>query len=254
MSTGKEVRLKRILGKEERTLMVALDQAAVMGPVGLLGHPGEAVRSLLDTPPDSLLLTRGMLRHGLRDLYPRLGLVMRVSGGFTVLEGAREFRDRMITGVEDALRWGVDGVAAAVKFGHELEGDFIQAVSALSDACDRWGVPLLVEAMVALRGSAGLSEEEALAVTARVAAELGADLVVLRYPAKGGDLTAAVRGCPVPVLVRLDEPDTGEKLLAVTQSAVSDGAAGVLLDAATLDRENVGETLRALRAILQGGA
>ncbi|WP_287155791.1 hypothetical protein [Candidatus Solincola tengchongensis] len=250
MSTGKEVRLRRILGGGGGTLMVALDQAAVVGPVGLLARPQEAVRLVMGGSPDSLLMTRGMFRHGLPETPSQPGLVMRVSGGFTVLEGAREFRDRLISGVEEALRWGADGVAAAVKFGHELEGEFIQAVSALSDACDRWGVPIVLEAMVALRGSAGLSEEEALAVTARVAAELGADVVVLRYPVKGGDLTEAVRGCPVPVLVSLGETHGGADPLEVAGRALRDGAAGVLLDASSLERESGEEMLRSLRSLL----
>lgn len=251
MSTGKEIRLRRILGDGGGTLMVALDQAAVMGPVGLLGRPEEAIRLVLEGSPDSLLLTRGMFRHGLRDLSPGLGLVMRVSGGFTALEGAREFRDRLITGVEEALRWGADGVVAAVKFGHEMEGEFIQAVSALSDACDRWGVPLVVEAMVALRGSAGLSEEEALAVTARVAAELGADAVILKYPLKGGNLAGAVGGCPVPVLVSLRASAGEEDLAELAQRAMGDGAAGVVLDASALDREKAASLPRSLRALLE---
>ncbi|MDI6874020.1 class I fructose-bisphosphate aldolase [Candidatus Solincola sp.] len=253
MSTGKEVRLKRILGEAGGTLMVAMDQAAVMGPAGLLTRPGEAIRLVEAASPDSLLLTRGMFRHGLQEMSSRPGLVMRASGGFTVLEGAREFRDRLITGVEEALRWGADGVAAAVKFGHELEGEFIQAVSALSDACDRWGVPLLVEAMVALRGSAGLSEEEALAVTARVAAEMGADVVILKYPVKGGNLAEAVDGCPVPVLVALGESRAGEDLLGVAGRALRDGAAGVLLDASSLERESGAELLRSVRGLLSQG-
>lgn len=252
MSTGKEIRLRRILGDGRGTLMIALDQAAVMGPVGLLRRPEEAVRLVSEASPDSLLLTRGMFRHGLRELPPGLGLVMRVSGGFTVLEGAREFRDRIITGVEEALRWGADGVAAAVKYGHEMEGEFIQAVSVLSDTCDRWGIPLVMEAMVALRGSAGLSEEEALAVTARVAAELGADAVILKYPLKGGNLVEAVEGCSVPVLVSLVASAGGENLLALAERAIGDGAAGVMLDASALDRDTAKAWLRSLRDLLPG--
>ncbi|MGQ9475064.1 MAG: class I fructose-bisphosphate aldolase [Actinomycetota bacterium] len=252
MSTGKEIRLRRILGEGRGTLIIALDQAAVMGPVSLLRRPEEAVRLVLEGSPDSLLLTRGMFRHGLQEQPPGLGLVMRVSGGFTVLEGAREFRDRMIMGVEEALRWGADGVAAAVKFGHEMEGEFIQAVSALSDACDRWGVPLVMEAMVALRGSAGLSEEEALAVTARVAAELGADVVILKYPLKGGNLVEAVEGCPVPVLVSLEASAGGVNLLELAKRAKGDGASGVVLDASALDREGATEPLPSLRDLLAG--
>lgn len=253
MSTGKQVRMRRILGGNGKALMVAMDQAAVGGPMGHLAEPQAAVRSVVEGSPDSLILTRGMLRHGWQSIPGHIGLVMRISGGFTILEGAREFRDRIITGVEDALRWGVDGVAAAVKFGHELEGEFIQAVSAVADACDRWGVPLVVEAMVALRGSAGLSEEEALAVAARAAAEMGADVVVMRYPVKGGNLVDAIRGCPVPVVVSMGDMQDEREALDKVSRAVCDGAAGVVVGEIAFRRESPADFLRAVRSSLENG-
>lgn len=250
MSTGKQLRMRRIVGEDGRMLMVAMDQAAVGGSMIYLADPLRAVQAVMEAQPDSLLLTRGMLRHGWEAVAAPVGLVMRISGGFTILEGAREFRDRIITGVEEALRWGSDGVAVAVKFGHELEGEFIQAVSAVADACDRWGVPLIIEAMVALRGSAGLSEEEALAVAARAAAELGADLVQLRYPAKGGNLVEAIRGCPVPVLVQCGDTMDDDAVLGVVESAVEDGAAGVALGRNAWQRDDPATFIQRVHAAL----
>lgn len=254
MPTGKQLRMGRILGADGRAVMVAMDQGAVGGSMAFLEDPPRAIRAVAEGSPDSLVLTRGMLKHGWEALPPHVGTVMRISGGFTVLEGAREFRDRIITGVEEALRWGIDGVAAAVKFGHELEGEFIQAVSSVADACDNWGVPLIIEAMVALRGSAGLSEEEALAVAARAAAELGADVVQLRYPGKGGNLVEAVRGCPVPVLVQCG--DTGEDgaVLGLVRRALEDGAAGVVLGRVAWQREDPARFIREVHAALGRGA
>ncbi|MBC7247632.1 MAG: hypothetical protein H5T73_07625 [Actinobacteria bacterium] len=250
MSTGKQLRMGRILGEDGRALVVAMDQGAVAGSMAYLEEPLRAIRAVAEGSPDSLVLTRGMLKHGWEAIPPRVGMVMRISGGFTVLEGAREFRDRVITGVEEALRWGADGVVAAVKFGHELEGEFIQAVSAVADACDRWGMPLLIEAMVALRGSAGLSEEEALAVAARAAAELGADLVQLRYPAKGGSLVEAIRGCPVPVLVQCGDAVDEDAVLGTVKSAVEDGAAGVALGRNAWQRDDPAPFMRRVHAAL----
>ncbi len=253
MATGKSIRLRRIMGKDGRALVVAMDQAAVAGPQGQKRDPAQVVQAVAKGLPDALLLTRGMLRHGCESVPRDMGIIMRVSGGFTVLEGAREFRDRIITGVEDALRWGVDGLAAAVKFGHELEGEFIQALSSLADACDRWEVPLLVEAMVALRGSAGLSEEEALAVAARAAAELGADLVMLKYPAKGGTLSDAIGGCPIPVLLIAGETLRDEEVLDLVRRAQDDGAAGAVLGRNAWQRERPDEFLSAVNVSMGRG-
>jgi DhnA family fructose-bisphosphate aldolase class Ia len=197
-----------------------------------------------------LLLTRGMLRYGWAAVPSHVGLVLRISGGFTILEGAQEFRDRVISSVEDALRWGVDGVAVTVKFGHELEGEFIQAASMVSDACDRWGVPLLIEAMVALRGSSGLAEDEALAVAARSAAELGADMVKVRYPSKGGNLAEVARGCPVPILVLGGEKAADEEVLHMVAGAMRDGAAGVTMGRNVWQRDDPADFMRRLRSVM----
>jgi DhnA family fructose-bisphosphate aldolase class Ia len=250
MSTGKQVRMGRIRGADGKILMVAVDHAAIGGPMQFLEKPRRALQAVAEGSPDSLLITRGMLGHGWEAIPPQVGLVLRISGGFTILEGAQEFRDRVISTVEDSLRWGADGVAVTVKFGHEMEGEFIQAASAVADACDRWGVPLLVEAMVALKGSSGLAEDEALAVAARSAAELGADLVKVKYPSKGGDLAAAIRGCPVPVLVLGGEKSADDEVLDMVGKAMADGAAGVAMGRNVWQRENPAHFLGKLHAVM----
>lgn len=250
MSTGKQIRMGRICGPDGRVLMVAMDHAAIGGPMQYLKDPEAAIESVAEGIPDSLLLTRGMLRHGWKAVPPEVGLILRISGGFTILEGAQEFRDRIISTVEDALRWGVDGVAVTVKFGHELEGEFIQAVSRIADDCDRWEVPLLIEAMIGLRGSSGLAEDEALAVAARSAAELGADMVKIKYPAKGGNLTEVAEGCPVPILVLGGEKAGDEEILDMVRRAVDEGACGVTMGRNVWQRENPAEFMAKIHALL----
>ena len=250
MSTGKEVRMKRVRGRDGKVLMVAMDHAAIGGPMPYLESPRRALEAVVEGAPDSLLVTRGMLRHGWQAVPPHVGLVMRISGGFTVLEGAREFRDRVISTVEDSLRWGADGVAVTVKFGHELEGEFIQAASAVADACERWEVPLLIEAMVALRGSAGLAEDEALAVAARSAAELGADMVKVGYPSRGGSLAEVARGCPVPLLVLGGERAEDDEVVEMVAAAMRDGAAGVAMGRNAWQRDDPAEFMARLHSAL----
>lgn len=250
MATGKQVRMGRISGADGRILMVAMDHAAIGGPMRRLERPREAIAAVVEGNPDSLLLTRGMLRHGWEAVPSHLGLVLRISGGFTILEGAQEYRDRVISSVEDALRWGVDGVAVTVKFGHELEGEFIRAASLVADACDRWEVPMLIEAMVAPRGSSGLAEDEALAVAARAAAEIGADLVKIRYPSRGGDLAQVTRGCPVPVLVLGGEKGDDGEILDMVSRAVAEGAAGVAMGRNVWQRDDAAEFMARLRAAM----
>lgn len=238
MSTGKQLRMKRLRGEDGRILMVAMDHAAIGGPMKFLENPEDALREVMRGSPDSLLLTRGMLRHGWEAIPSNVGVVLRISGGFTVLEGSLEFRDKIISSVEEGLRWGADGVAVTIKFGGEMEGDCIQAASQVADECDRRGMPLLVEALIGSRGGSGLAEDEALAVAARSAAELGADLVKISYPKKDGSLVPVTRGCPVPVVVLGGEKAEDQDVLAMVKKAVEEGAAGVAMGRNVWRRED----------------
>ena len=250
MSTGKQIRMGRICGPDGRVLMVAMDHAAIGGPMKYLKDPEDAIEAVVEGVPDSLLLTRGMLRHGWRAIPPEVGLILRISGGFTILEGAQEFRDRIISTVEDAMRWGVDGVAVTVKFGHELEGEFIQAVSKIADDCDRWEMPLLIEVMVGLRASSGLTEDDALAVAARSAAELGADIVKIKYPSKGGNLAEVAEGCPVPILVLGGKKAGDYEVLDMVGKAVNEGAMGVTMGRNVWEREDPADFMARIHNLL----
>ncbi len=249
MSTGKEIRLKRILGEGGKSLVVAMDHAAIAGAMGYLSNPGEIIRKVVAGGPDSLMLTRGMLRHGSRSIHRQVGIILRVSGGFTVLEASRDFRDRIISTVEDALAYGADGVAATIKFGHEMEGTFIEGVSRLADCCARWGVPLLVETLLSIKGSGNLEEAESLAIAARAAAELGADIIKLPIP-RGGDLEAITQNCPVPVLILGGEKMADEELVPMIERALAAGAAGICMGRNVWQRENPTSFVAMLREVM----
>ena len=80
MSVGKQMRMKRIQGEDGKILMVAMDHAAIGGPMEGLESPLEALQAVVEGSPDSILLTRGMLGHGWEAIPPHVGLVMRISG------------------------------------------------------------------------------------------------------------------------------------------------------------------------------
>ncbi len=249
MSTGKEIRLKRILGEVGKSLVVAMDHAAIAGAMGYLSNPEKIIEKVVAGKPDSLILTRGMLRHGVGSIHRQVGIILRLSGGFTVLDTSGDFRDRIISSVQDALFYGADGVAATIKFGHEMEGTLIEGVSHLADCCARWGVPLLVETLLSVKGSGNLEEAEALAIAARAAAELGADIIKLPLP-REGELEAITESCPLPVLILGGEKMADEELMSVIERALSAGAAGICMGRNVWQREDPASFMFRLREVL----
>ena len=71
-------RLNRILGKDGKALIVAMDHAANQGPSGL-ERPGELIPKLIAGGADAIITTYG-LAHFAEELAP-VGLIVRTDGG-----------------------------------------------------------------------------------------------------------------------------------------------------------------------------
>ena len=76
-------RLNRILARDGRALIVAMDHGAIQGPKGL-ERPGEVIRQIADGGADAVLTTYGMVRTFGKELAP-LGVIMRTDGGASTI-------------------------------------------------------------------------------------------------------------------------------------------------------------------------
>ena len=76
-----------------------------------------------------------------------------------------------------------------------------RTLGSVGDACAEWQVPLLV--MMYVRGSNGTADapDSAIAHAARIAAELGADIIKIPVPEDYRTLKEIAAGLPVPVVV-----------------------------------------------------
>ena len=77
----------------------------------------EVVRACREGGADAILATRGVVSAAAGEWDRTLSVILRLSGGFTVLGG--KFEEELISSVETALLFGAAGAAVTVKFGHE---------------------------------------------------------------------------------------------------------------------------------------
>ena len=252
MNTGKHIRLNAIFRKETgSTVIVAADHGGIAGPLPGIIDPCLLIQDCVDGGADSVLTTRGFARAADCAWDRGTSLILRLTGGFTTLGG--KFEERMISTVEAALVNGACGVAATVKFGHELEGEFIRQASFLADECERWGVPLMVEAMVA-GTDRGEPKSTDIRIAARAAAEIGADIVKTYYKGDPDGFAAVVEGCPVPVVI------LGGRHHADVQSVFSDvfyamqaGAKGIALGRNLWQDRSTKAMVQAMAGLVHGG-
>ena len=216
---GMQNRLSRIFRPDTgRTVMLAIDHGYFQGPTPGLERVDVSIVPLAPYA-DALMLTRGVLRSVVPSTYGK-GVVLRASGGPSVLSELSN--ERLALDMEDALRLNAAAVAVQVFVGGEGETQSIRNLTALVDAGNRHGVPVLGVTAV---GKEMSRSPRYFRLACRMAAELGAHVVKTYYVEDGFETITST--CPVPIVMaggkKLPELDA----LTMAYKAVSEGASGV---------------------------
>jgi len=252
MSTGRTLRLKRLVNPEDgRIVVLPLDHGVSCGPIPGLRQMDQAVRTGVAGGADAMVLHKGMFRYldGLPHRLP--GLFLHLSASTQL---GPDFHHKVLVGtVEEALRRGADGVSVHINLGAREEREMLLDLGRVGTACAEWQLPLLV--MIYVRGAYAPNPmtDAALAHAARVAAELGADLIKMPAPRDPDNLARITAGSPVPVLVAGGGKagDSGEFLLRIEQ-ALSAGAGGVAIGRNVFQHERPVVFLKLIAALVHG--
>ncbi len=258
LSPGKRTRLKRLLydhGPGGGTLLVLpIDQGLEHGPMDFFDNPDS-----LDPRYQYELAREGKfsaiaLHIGLAEKYcsefaGEVPLILKLNGKTGIPSDAQAFS--ALTGsVEDAVRLGADAVGYTVYVGSPSQDRDFAQFREIRAAADRLGMPVIVWAYprgeaVAKKG--GKESLFAIDYAARVALELGADIVKVNFPVpseKDADspppynslhLSASQAFRKVVesagrclVLVSGGERIGDAELLAKVRASMDDGATGII--------------------------
>ncbi len=225
---GKNIRMNRILDKSDgRTVIVAIDHGGIAGPVKGIEKPAEVVRDCVAAGADAILATRGLVRASLGEWNRGTSIILRLTGGFTVLGGG--FEEELICAPSTAMAYGADAVAMTVKFGHRREGEFTKQASLAVGECELLGMPVMIEAMAKMEGKKS-NDPENIRLAARAAQEIGADIVKTYYTGDPDSFNRAVEGCPVPIVILGGEKnDSLKSLFEDVYWSVQAGGAGIAI-------------------------
>ena len=140
----------------------------------------------------------------------------------------------------------------------ELYHACIRNVSKLRAACDRVGMPLMVEPLAMKPGESRLRRRRRhrkIVTLVRQAVELGAD-VIKADPTDDLDDYARVLEVAgaVPVLVRGGGRASDEEILRRTEAVIRLGAAGIVYGRNVIQHERPAAMTRALMAVVHDGA
>jgi fructose-bisphosphate aldolase, class I len=224
MTTGKQFRVGRLFAPDGKTLMAALDHGlAGFSPLAALDNPEKLISTLIHAGVDAFILTPGMAEQFGSSIHGR-GLIVRVDCGPTAVTG-RWSESHPALGVEDALRLGADAIIAMGIVGAEGESRSLHALAQLARRCQQWGMPLIAEMLPGGFAAAGCPAEQ-IKIAARVGAELGADLIKIRYSGSVETFRAATESCFRPIVVLGGSAHDASQLASAVRDAMAAGARG----------------------------
>lgn len=243
-------RLSRIFRRDGRALIVAFDHGLTEGPAKGMESPAGALAAIVSGGADAILTSYGTARRFAQILAP-VGLILRLDSGSTTLGGMRP--GGQFFGVEDALRLGADAVAVSAFPGAPEEELSLRTLAMVISEAHRWGLPVMGEMQPGgFNGGPEHRTVEAIAVAARVAAELGADWVKVPY-AEGFE--HVVNTCYVPAVMLGGAKMTDDRaMLEIIKQAVQAGAAGVAIGRNIFQADNPAAMTAAVAAIVHKDA
>ena len=193
LSHGKRTRLRRLLyghGPGNGTLLVLpLDQGLEHGPTDFFPHPpavDPAYQFALAEAGgySAIALGIGLAEKYMTDHCGRVPLILKLNGKTNIPDDG-DATSPLFAAVEDAVRLGADAVGYTLYVGSPRQHDEIRQFEQVRRDCERYGMPLVMWSYP--RGSAidakgGKGSLYAQDYAARVALELGADIVKLHEP------------------------------------------------------------------------
>jgi DhnA family fructose-bisphosphate aldolase class Ia len=261
---ARDVRLERLFAGGP-ALIVAWAHALLIG-VGR-GFDRRAMATLADdfAEADGLLLSASMMPGAKRVLSRRdrpAVFMLQHWQSITrpaTLRGYAEGSTARLMDVDDAARWGADGVMTYLYVGWkdpDREAREIEYVSAVAARCRELGLLHMVESCLVDEDT--LHDEPLRArmaiFHARLAAELGADIVKTRWT-EPDSFRELVEYCPVPVVLAGGTPRFGfDEAIAEVQRAIDVGASGLVYGRYIFQHEDPRQAVVRLMEALRAGS
>lgn len=193
VSPGKRTRLRRLLfefGPGNGTLMLLpIDQGIEHGPRDFFPNPASKdpeyqFRLAAEAGYSAIACQIGLATKYYPDYAGQVPLILKLNGK-TDIPPSDQALSTTNASVEDAVRLGADAVGYTLYVGSPRQDEDLLQLQGVREECDRYGMPLVIWAYPrgeAIEGKGGRDSFYAIDYAARMAMEMGADVVKLNMP------------------------------------------------------------------------
>jgi DhnA family fructose-bisphosphate aldolase class Ia len=259
--TGKKRRLSRLF-HEGKTLIVPVDDSLIFGPKDGLLAIRNTIKEIVKGEPNALLGFQRDLEL-VSNENANLPFIFNLTAS-TIM--GQHVSKTMISTVEFALKNGADCVACHVNYSSQHENIMIHNLSAISEECDRLGMPLLVIAYPRcikndkeynyddVKENDPNAYAEIVAHAVRVSDELGADIIKTHYTGTMESfqkVVFAANGKPLVIAGGAKKPVA--ESLRIAEEAMKAGACGISYGRNVFNADDVEYYISALKRIVFQG-
>lgn len=244
LSTGKKARLYRLLYKygpaNGTLLLLPIDQGLEHGPRDFFVNPDAAnpefqLRIAKEGRYSGIVFHIGLAERYMRQWAGEVPLVLKINGKTEVPSDKAAFSS--LTGsVEDAVRLGADAIGYTLYVGSPAQAEDFRQFNEVRRECERYGMPIIVWSYPrgeAIEAKGGKDTLYAVDYAARVAAELGADVIKINLPQVNAE-KLAMAPKPYNTLTMTPEEATAHVIRSAGKSLVIFAGGEMKSDADTL--------------------
>lgn len=233
-------------------VIVPMDHGISIGPTAGLYDMKKTVDDVANGGATAVLMHKGLIRYSHRSSGNDIGLILHLSASTDL--GVTSNSKVLVATVEEAIKTGADAVSVHINVGAETEPDMLADVGRISRDCEEWGMPLLVMAYARGPKIENSYDPQAIAHAARVATELGADVVKCSYTGDPDTFKDVVRGALAPVVIAGGpKMDSDEAILRMVYDSIQAGGHGVSIGRNVFQHRNVEGMTRAISDIVLNG-
>ena len=250
---GKNVRMERIIDRKSgNAVIVPMDHGISIGPIPGLIDMKQTVSDVVEGGATAVLMHKGIVPQGHRTSGHDVGLILHLSASTDI--GVNSNSKVLVATVEEALKMGADAVSMHINVGAESEPQMLSDLGMVSRQCSEWGMPLIVMAYPRGPKIKNSFDPDAVAHAARVAMELGADIVKCSYTGDIDSFRDVVKGTMVPVVIAGGpKMESDMDILNMVHDSMEAGGHGVSIGRNVFQNNNVQGIMKAISSIVLDG-
>ena len=251
---GKSIRMERIVDRNTgNCVVVPMDHGISIGPAPGLIDMKKTVDDVANGGATAVLMHKGLIRYSHRTSGQDIGLILHLSASTDI--GVTSNSKTIVSSVREAIKNGADGVSVHINVGAETEPDMLHDVGFIAEECNEWGMPLIIMAYPRGPKIENSYDPAAVAHAARVATELGADIVKCSYTGDIDSFRNVVKGAMVPVVIAGGpKMNSDMDILNMVYDSLQAGGHGVSIGRNIFQNANIKGIMRAVSEIVLNGA